>query len=69
MRAYPTPFSAKWLKWSVTKLSDKSLWRRWETAFGGTKGAETALTAALGPPELRNEALSELSDSFSTSFG
>jgi hypothetical protein len=35
-------------------------------ALGGTNGAETALPALLGPLlELRNEALLELSDSFS----
>ena len=34
--------------------------------MGGAKGAETVLPALLGPlPELRNEALLELSDGFS----
>jgi hypothetical protein len=54
----------------VEKLSDKSLWRPWEAALGGTKGAETALPAPSRPlPELRNGTLLELSDSFSTHLG
>src|SRR5215207_7211334 len=33
----------KWLKSSVERPSDKSLWRPWAAALSGTKGAETAL--------------------------
>ena len=47
------------------KLSDKSFRQLSEAAFGGTKGVEPVLTASLELlPELQNEALLELSDSF-----
>ena len=59
-------YAAKWLKSSTMKLSDKSLCHHLATAFGGTKGAETALLDPFWVPlRAHNEALLELSDSLS----
>jgi hypothetical protein len=61
---YPTLLASKWLKSSLERLSDKSLWRPWKAALSTINGAETALQTSSEPlPELRNEALLELSDS------
>jgi hypothetical protein len=49
----------------LEKLSDKSFWRPKAPEFGGTQGAQTALTDSSQPLfGLRNRALLELSDSF-----
>ena len=39
--------ASKWLKSSLEKLSDKSLWHPWGAALGAKNGAQTTLPALL----------------------